>query len=148
MTLKALKIAKLGLVAGALFSMFGCAAKINGFTVKTVLDRATDRPDIGRVCAVGDALGIPLMSLTKEKNFPKKALIVAEVSAAMCAEIEGREHALEGELLNVFPGGGRKGGTIVNEGLARWTHEGETGYGIAEYLHQFDDEGNPIVPIE
>jgi len=60
----------------------------------------------------------------------------------------GREHVLEGELLNVFPGGGRKGGTIVNEGLARWTHEGETGYGIAEYLHQFDDDGHPIVPIE
>ena len=51
-------------------------------------------------------------------------------------------------MLNVFPGGGRKGGTIVNEGLTRWTYEGETGYGIAEYLHQFDDEGRPIVPIE
>jgi hypothetical protein len=60
----------------------------------------------------------------------------------------GREHHLHAEVLAVFPGGARKGGTVVNEGLARWTHEGVTGYGIAEYLHQFDDEGRPLVAIE
>ena len=38
--------------------------------------------------------------------------------------------------------------TIVNEGLARWTYEGRTGYGISEYLHQLDDDGVPLVPIE
>jgi len=36
----------------------------------------------------------------------------------------------------------------VNEGLATWRYEGKRGYGIAEYLHQFDDAGNPLVPIE
>jgi hypothetical protein len=60
----------------------------------------------------------------------------------------GREHVLRAELLRVFPGGKRAGRTVVNEGLARWHHEGAVGYGIAEYLHQFDDEGNPRVPIE
>ncbi|MGD8416216.1 MAG: hypothetical protein PVH91_04090 [Pseudomonadales bacterium] len=60
----------------------------------------------------------------------------------------GREHELRADLLRVFPGGVRPGGTIVNEGLARWTYEGVSGYGIAEYLHQFDDEGRPKVPIE
>jgi hypothetical protein len=60
----------------------------------------------------------------------------------------GREHVLLGEVLRVFPGGARPGHTLVNEGLTRWTHEGETGYGIAEYLHQFDDAGRPRVPIE
>jgi len=49
---------------------------------------------------------------------------------------------------------GQAGGTLVNEGLARWTYEGEsgggplTGYGIAEYLHQLDDGGRPVVPVE
>lgn len=60
----------------------------------------------------------------------------------------GREHALRADVLRVFPGGARKGKTVVNEGLASWTYEGVTGYGIAEYLHQFDDEGRPLVPIE
>jgi hypothetical protein len=60
----------------------------------------------------------------------------------------GREHALRADLLRVFPGGARPGGTIVNEGLARWTYEGRTGYGISEYLHQFDEDGRPKVPIE
>lgn len=60
----------------------------------------------------------------------------------------GREHELRADVLRVFPGGAKPGGTIVNEGLARWTHDGQVGYGIAEYLHQFDAEGVPLVPIE
>ena len=60
----------------------------------------------------------------------------------------GREHALRADVMRVFPGGARPGQTVVNEGLAKWTYEGVTGYGIAEYLHQFDDEGRPLVPIE
>jgi len=108
-----MKVARLALVAGALLSTFGCAAKINNFTVRTVLDRATDRPDIDRVCAVGNSLGIPLMSLTKKTNYPKKALIVAELSAAMCAELEGREYALEVALAKKnLPAGPGKIGSI------------------------------------
>ena len=95
MKFESIKIAKLTLLALGLFSTVGCAAKINSFTVGTVLDRATDRPDIDRVCSVGEALGIPLMSLTSKKHYPKKALIIAEVAAAMCAEMEAREHALD-----------------------------------------------------
>lgn len=60
----------------------------------------------------------------------------------------GRTHALRADVMRVFPGGARPGRTVVNEGLARFTHEGETGYGIAEYLHQFDEQGKPLVPIE
>lgn len=119
-----MQIAKLSLVAGALLTTLGCAAKINNFTVGTVLDRATDRPDIDRLCAVGNSLAIPLMSLTKEKNAPRKALIVAEVSAAMCAELEGQEYALEVALAKAnLPSGPGKIGTIkdarVKEARAR-----------------------------
>ena len=63
--------------------------------------------------------------------------------------LEVPQHDLEG-LLRVEPGtkGIRPNGTVVNEGLARWTYEGRTGYGISEYLHQFDGEGRPVVPID
>ena len=60
-----------------------------------------------------------------------------------------RVHELRGDLLRVDPGkaGLRPNGTIVNEGLARWTYEGRTGYGISEYLHQLDGDAKPLVPI-
>jgi hypothetical protein len=62
----------------------------------------------------------------------------------------GREHELAGTLLRVAPhltpGEGRT--TLVNEGLARFEHDGRVGYGIAEYLHQLDRDGHPLVPIE
>ncbi|HSZ36339.1 MAG TPA: hypothetical protein VK773_04545 [Acidimicrobiales bacterium] len=65
----------------------------------------------------------------------------------------GRTFPLRGDVLRIAPIG-QAGGTLVNEGLARWTHEGgadgaaRTGYGIAEYLHQLDDGGRPVVPVE
>ncbi len=64
----------------------------------------------------------------------------------------GRVYPLRGDVLRVADIG-RAGGTMVNEGLARWTYEepgGETrtGYGICEYLHQLDDGGRPVVPVE
>ena len=62
----------------------------------------------------------------------------------------GRSHELRGDLLRVAPLSrqGRSGGTLVNEGLARWSYEGRTGTGIAEYLHQLDAGGRPVTPIE
>jgi hypothetical protein len=65
----------------------------------------------------------------------------------------GRTFPLRGDVLRIAPIG-QAGGTLVNEGLARWTYEGDagagprTGYGIAEYLHQLDDGGRPVVPVE
>jgi len=59
-------------------------------------------------------------------------------------------HELHADVLRVEPGprGIRPGATIVNEGLARWTYEGRTGYGISEYLHQLDSDGRPVVTID
>ena len=58
-------------------------------------------------------------------------------------------HELEADVFRVEPGpaGHRAATTIVNEGLARWTYQGRTGYGISEYLHQLDAEARPVVPI-
>jgi len=72
------------------------------------------------------------------------------VSHVRATDSHGRVHALRGDVLRVAPVphavGGRR--TILNEGLARWTYEGREGFGIAEYLHQLDAEGRPVVPIE
>jgi hypothetical protein len=69
------------------------------------------------------------------------------------ADKSGRTFPLRGDVLRIAPIG-QAGGTLVNEGLARWTYEGgaaggpRNGYGIAEYLHQLDDGGRPVVPVE
>jgi hypothetical protein len=62
----------------------------------------------------------------------------------------GRVHELDADVFRVSPGpaGIRPDSTIVNEGLARWTYDGRTGYGISEYLHQLDAQARPVVPIE
>jgi hypothetical protein len=64
---------------------------------------------------------------------------------------DDRAYDLRGDVLRVADIG-RAGGTMVNEGLARWTYEDpdggdRTGYGICEYLHQLDDSGKPIVAV-
>lgn len=71
-----------------------------------------------------------------------------EVCHVTAVDKKGREHELRADVLRVAPIGYGRTGTIVNEGLARWEHEGRTGYGIAEYLHQLDEAGRPVVPIE
>jgi hypothetical protein len=64
---------------------------------------------------------------------------------------EGTSYPLQGNVLRVA-NIGQAGGTVVNEGLARWTFDGpdgpRTGYGICEYLHQLDDVGRPVVAVE
>jgi hypothetical protein len=64
---------------------------------------------------------------------------------------EGRTFPLRGDVQRVA-NIGQAGGTLVNEGLARWTYDDpngatRTGYGICEYLHQLDDAGRPVVPV-
>jgi hypothetical protein len=67
---------------------------------------------------------------------------------------KGRTYDLRGDVLRVADMRQRQG-TMVNEGLARWTYHDpagispdRTGYGICEYLHQLDDSGRPVVPVE
>jgi hypothetical protein len=72
------------------------------------------------------------------------------VSHVRATDKRDRVHELRADVLRVAGLPQRHGDrrTIVNEGLARWSYEGKTGHGIAEYLHQLDDAGRPLVPIE
>ena len=72
------------------------------------------------------------------------------VSHVRATDKGGRVHELRADVLRVAGLPQRHGErrTIVNEGLARWTYEGRTGYGISEYLHQLDADGRPLVRVE
>jgi hypothetical protein len=76
--------------------------------------------------------------------------VTHKTTYVVATDKEGRTHELRADLLRVEPGpaGVRPNSTIVNEGLARWTYEGRTGYGISEYLHQLDASAKPVIPIE
>ena len=76
--------------------------------------------------------------------------LTQRVAHVRARDSRGREHALRADVLRVAPALSEREGrrTLVNEGLARWSYEGRTGYGIAEYLHQLDAQGRPRVPIE
>jgi hypothetical protein len=69
------------------------------------------------------------------------------VSHITATDKAGLAHQLRGDLLRVAGMPARRG-TVLNEGLARWTCGDLEGYGISEYLHQLDDDGRPVVPIE
>jgi hypothetical protein len=76
--------------------------------------------------------------------------VTHRVTHVRATDKQGRTHELRGDILRVYGVPHRTGdrSTLVNEGLARWTYEGRTGYGISEYLHQLDEAGAPLVPIE
>ena len=76
--------------------------------------------------------------------------VTHKTTYVVASDKDGRTHELRADLMRVEPGpaGVRPNTTIVNEGLARWTYEGRTGYGISEYLHQLDGDAKPVVAIE
>jgi hypothetical protein len=73
-------------------AMTGCAARIDRFTVDRVTAVGLQAPDTGKVCALGAALVHPLASVSK--NEPHKALAIAELVSALCAEEEANEAEL------------------------------------------------------
>ena len=68
------------------------------------------------------------------------------------ADKRDQAYELTGQVLRVADIG-RTTGTLINEGLTHWTYRdsdgaSRTGTGIAEYLHQLDGDGRPVVPID
>lgn len=101
----------------------------------------------GWVWRDGEATSIRRWDVTSELAADGVTHTASDVRATDKA---GRVHELRADILRVYGVPHKTGerSTVVNEGLARWTYEGRTGYGISEYLHQLDDEGRPLVPIE
>jgi hypothetical protein len=101
----------------------------------------------GWVWRDGEAVSIRRWDVTSELAGDG---VTHRVSHVRATDKRGRMHELRGDVLRVYGVPHRTGdrATLVNEGLARWTYEGRTGYGITEYLHQLDDSGRPLVAIE
>jgi hypothetical protein len=72
--------------------------------------------------------------------------VTHRVSHVHATDSAGTVHELRGDVFRLAAP--PRTGTIVNEGLARWSYDGLTGFGIAEYLHQLDGSGHPRVPVE
>jgi len=72
------------------------------------------------------------------------------VSHVRATDKLGRVHELRADVFRCAPHrmDHGNGGSVLNEGLARWTYEGRTGWGISEYLHTLDADGRPTIPIE
>jgi hypothetical protein len=70
-------------VAMGIAANTACAAKMDALTVKRVLPAGVAHSDVERICSVGMALGVPLEAISDKAH---RALIFADVSAAMCAE--------------------------------------------------------------
>jgi hypothetical protein len=87
--------------------LFGCRATIDHFVSHRVVDRATDVPDVGEACATGAALANAMRSLTRADNEAHEALLVAEVTGALCSEVDAREADLAAirAQLNAAPEG-------------------------------------------
>ena len=65
---------------------------------------------------------------------------------------KGNTYNVRGDVMRVADIG-TGFGTVVNEGLTRWTYAdpagtARTGYGVAEYLSQIDDNGRPVILVE
>jgi hypothetical protein len=111
----------------------------------------TDHGDLHRgwVCDSGRATSIAEWRLQTELADDEISQKVVHLTVV---DKQDREYPLTGEVLRVADIG-HTTGTLINEGLTRWTYRdgdgaSRTGTGIAEYLHQLDGGGRPVVPVD
>lgn len=73
-------------VAYALTIGSACSVKADRFTIDRVAERSLRVPDLGEACTLGSAFDHVLAAVSPD-NPPHRAMIFAELSAGMCAEI-------------------------------------------------------------
>jgi hypothetical protein len=84
------------LVLAAVALSVGCTELANSFTVeRIVLQHGARVGDLGKACALGESLTHALAALGNEGAPPHQALIIAETTAALCAEMESWEGELD-----------------------------------------------------
>jgi hypothetical protein len=76
--------------------------------------------------------------------------ITHTASHVRATDKHGRVHELHATILRNAPHRSETptGKMVLNEGLAQWRLDDLVGYGISEYLHTLDADGNPVIPIE
>ena len=73
-----------------------CATRVDRFTIDRVLDRGMMVPDVAKVCEVGQSLAHPMAAVAPANKPPRRALLIAEVSAGLCYEPDAWEAELAG----------------------------------------------------
>ncbi len=71
--------------------LLGCAAKVDRIALDRFVARGLSVGDLGEACTLGAGLRHALAGLTSESNPPRRALVLAEATAALCAEREAWE---------------------------------------------------------
>jgi hypothetical protein len=89
------RVMMLATLAGLVALGAACSKKIERFTVDRVVERSLRQDDLGKACAMGEALTHALTALPKASNPPRKALVIAEATAAMCNELDARQAELD-----------------------------------------------------
>jgi len=84
----------LAAIAAALL-LPACAGAVDRYTLRQVIPRAASDADVGRACALGDALGSALASAGRGQREPDLAMIIAHTTAGFCAEGLAWEAELE-----------------------------------------------------
>lgn len=77
----------------------GCVrSTVDRFATQRVIPLAIQDADIERTCAVGVALGHPFASVTRPGNPARRTAVIADATAAICAEPAARAAELDAAL--------------------------------------------------
>lgn len=115
------------------FSMnFGADLALGG-----ACGRTADGTFRGKGWAQRDGETLDLVDVTMTTEYDPANPLLHRTVRLEATDAAGRSMVVEGDVLTICPTKipRRDGVTFVNEGLARFTTEGRTGYGIAEHWH-------------
>lgn len=94
----------------------GCVrGTVDRYTTQSVIPRALAVPDVDRACQVGAALGHPLAGMTAADRPADRALIIADATAALCAEPVAREAELAAGIALFSATGPARVATVKDE---------------------------------
>lgn len=109
----------------ALLTAAGCLHRgVDRFTVDDVVARGMRVPDLGQACGLGQSLVHPIGALTKDKAH--EALVIAELTSAVCAEQLAWEAELDGARARKNLAGDARIAEIEDAGIRARRHHTET----------------------
>jgi hypothetical protein len=85
--------------------VMGCSATLNKITNKRVIPAMMATPDLDLACRFGNTVAAGVSSANPEQP-AEHAMLLAHLAAGICAELEAREHKLDGLIaLRTVPAG-------------------------------------------
>jgi hypothetical protein len=76
----------------------GCVQnRVDRFTVDRVMARGSEVPDVDKACQLGSAFAHALAAPPRASRPPRRAMVIAEMTAGLCAEAQAWEAELDAE---------------------------------------------------